>query len=74
MDPLSIVADEVALEGLDGITIPSLWIRLEYRQPKFPLQLDDSTKELLWKSLVNNTDLKFYHLPHEREDVVLFDR
>lgn len=74
MDALSIVADEVALEGLDGITIPTLWIRLENRQPKFPLQLDDSTKEHLWKSLINNTDLKFYQLPHEREDVVLFDR
>lgn len=74
MDPLSIVADEVALEGLDGITLPSLWIRLEGRQPKFPLKLDDSTKELIWKSLIHNTDLKFYQLPHEREDVELFDR
>lgn len=74
MDPLSIVADEVALEGLDGITLPSLWIRLEGRQPEFPLKLDDSTKELIWKSLINNTDLKFYQLPQEREDVELFDR
>lgn len=74
MDPLSIVKDEVALEGLDGITIPSLWIRLENRQPKFPLKLDDPTKELLWKSLISNTDLKFYDLPHDRDDVVLFDR
>lgn len=74
MDPLSIVEDEVALEGLDGITIPSLWIRLENRQPKFPLKLDDPTKELLWKSLISNADLKFYDLPHDRDDVVLFDR
>lgn len=74
MDPLSIVEDEVALEGLDGITIPTLWIRLEDRQPKFPLKLDDSTKELLWKSLINNTELTFYHLPLEREDVELYDR
>ncbi|XP_073327021.1 general transcription factor 3C polypeptide 1 isoform X3 [Pagrus major] len=74
MDPLSIVADEVALEGLDGITIPSLWIRLEGRQPAFPLKLDDCTKELIWKSLINNTDLKLYQLPQEREDVELFDR
>ncbi|XP_071360613.1 general transcription factor 3C polypeptide 1 [Trachinotus anak] len=74
MDPWSAVADEVALEGLDGITIPSLWIRLEDRQPKFPLKLDDCTKELVWRSLISNTDLKFYKLPEEREDVVLFDR
>lgn len=74
MDALSIVVDEVALEGLDGITVPSLWIRLEDRQPKFPLKLDDPTKELLWNSLVCSTDFNFYELPHEREDVVLCDR
>lgn len=74
MDPLSIVEDEVALEGLDGITIPSLWIRLESRQPSFPLKLDEPTKEFLWKALISNTNLKFYEQPHEREDVVLFDR
>ncbi|XP_026158449.1 general transcription factor 3C polypeptide 1 [Mastacembelus armatus] len=74
MDPLSAVVDEVALEGLDGITIPSLWIRLEDRQPKFPLKLDEPTKEFIWKSLINNSDLKFYELPHDREDVVLQDR
>uniref|UniRef100_A0A8C9X1D0 B-block binding subunit of TFIIIC domain-containing protein n=1 Tax=Sander lucioperca TaxID=283035 RepID=A0A8C9X1D0_SANLU len=74
MDAFSIVADEVALEGLDGITIPSLWIRLEDRKPKFPLKLDDCTKELIWKSLISNTDLKFYQLPKERQDIELFDR
>lgn len=74
MDALSIVVDEVALEGLDGITVPSLWIRLEDRQPKFPLKLDDPTKELLWNSLISNADFNFYELPHERADVVLYDR
>lgn len=68
------VVDEVALEGLDGITIPSLWIRLEDRQPKFPLRLDEPTKGLIWRSLTCNTDLKFYELPQERSDVVLTDR
>lgn len=74
MDLLSIVVDEVALEGLDGITIPTLWIRLEDRQPGFPLKLDDCTKEFIWKSLVINSDLLFYELPEERDDVVLTDR
>lgn len=74
MDALSIVADEVALEGLDGITVPSLWIRLENRLPAFPLKLDDCTKGFLWKSLASNGGLNFYQLPVEREDVVLFDR
>lgn len=74
MDPFRMAADEVALEGLDGITIPCLWIRLENRKPKFPLKIDECTKELLWKSFISNSDLKFYQLPQEREDVVLFDR
>ncbi|XP_035036603.2 general transcription factor 3C polypeptide 1 [Hippoglossus stenolepis] len=74
MDPWSAAADEVALEGLDGITVPSLWIRLEDRQPKFPLKLDDCTKELIWRFLISNTDLRFYQLPQERRDVELFDR
>ncbi|XP_011476240.2 general transcription factor 3C polypeptide 1 isoform X3 [Oryzias latipes] len=74
MDPLSTVVDEVALEGLDGITIPTLWIRLGTVQPKFPLKLDELTKEFIWKSLVNNRDLRFYELPQERPDVQLFNR
>lgn len=74
MDALSLIADEVALEGLDGITIPSLWIRLENRQPKFPLKLDEPTKEFLWRSLASDPDMKFYQNPKERDDIVLFDR
>ncbi|XP_015249512.1 PREDICTED: general transcription factor 3C polypeptide 1-like isoform X1 [Cyprinodon variegatus] len=74
MDALSIVADEVALEGLEGITLPSLWIRLEDRKPKFPLKLDDCTKGFIWRSLASNAELSFYELPVERQDVELFDR
>uniref|UniRef100_H3CS41 Uncharacterized protein n=1 Tax=Tetraodon nigroviridis TaxID=99883 RepID=H3CS41_TETNG len=74
MDALSLITDEVALEGLDGITLPSLWIRLENRQPKFPLKLDEPTKELLWRSLTIDPDMEFYQNPQERDDVVLFDR
>ncbi|KAK0149587.1 General transcription factor 3C polypeptide 1 [Merluccius polli] len=74
MDPLSVVHDEVALEGLDGITVPSLWIRLGSRSPSFPLKLDGPTTEFIWRSLVHNVDLDFYELPRERVDVVLFDR
>lgn len=74
MDALSITADEVALEGLDGITLPSLWLRLENRQPKFPLKLDEPTKDFLWRSLASDPDLTFYQNPQERDDIVLFDR
>ncbi|KAM6939477.1 general transcription factor 3C polypeptide 1 [Xenentodon cancila] len=74
MDALSVVVDEVALEGLDGITVPSLWIRLGDRQPTFPLKLDECTKGFIWRSLVSNADLSFHELPRERPDLQLFDR
>lgn len=66
--------DEVALEGLDGITISSLWIRLMNRIPKFPLSLDPATKEFIWRALVCDEDIEFYELPQKRPQIVLFDR
>ncbi|XP_062304643.1 general transcription factor 3C polypeptide 1-like isoform X1 [Osmerus eperlanus] len=74
MDALEVLLDEVALEGLDGITLPSLWIRLESRKPPFGLSLDTCTKDFLWKSLARNADVNFYQMPKERADVVLLDR
>lgn len=74
MDGLSALQDEVALEGLDGITLPSLWLRLEDRKPKFPMMLDERTKSFMWKALVHNCDISFYEQPQEREDVELYHR
>ncbi|KAL4624441.1 general transcription factor 3C polypeptide 1 [Arapaima gigas] len=74
MDAMQMLVDEVALEGLDGITIHTLWIRLENRIPKFPVITDPPTKEFLWRALVCNQDMEFYELPQERPPVVLFDR
>ncbi|XP_046898267.1 general transcription factor 3C polypeptide 1-like [Hypomesus transpacificus] len=74
MDALEVLLDEVALEGLDGITLPSLWIRLESRKPPFGLSLDTRTKDFLWKSLARNSDVNFYQMPKERADFVLLDR
>ncbi|XP_072568646.1 general transcription factor 3C polypeptide 1 [Paramormyrops kingsleyae] len=74
MDALEMLIDEVALEGLDGITISSLWIRLMNRIPKFPLSLDPATKEFVWRALVCDEDIEFYELPQKRPQIVLFDR
>lgn len=74
MDALESVVDEVALEGLDGITIDALWTRLENRVPQFSLTLDPSTKEYLWRSLVCNPEISFYELPQPRKPIVLTDR
>lgn len=40
MDLQSVLLDEIALEGLDGITLPTLFIRLK-QVDDFPYDLDD---------------------------------
>ncbi|XP_075035962.1 general transcription factor 3C polypeptide 1 [Mixophyes fleayi] len=74
MELLEAVLDEIALEGLDGITIPALWLRLQARVPHFPLLLDAATKQLVWQSLVGHSGLDFYELPKEREPLVISNR
>ncbi|CAN7999354.1 unnamed protein product [Ixodes hexagonus] len=65
--------DEIALEGLDGITLQALWVRLEGR-PKFPLALDDKSKAFIWRSIVPDPRLMFYELAEPRADLVIYDR
>ncbi|KAF5888566.1 general transcription factor 3C polypeptide 1 isoform X1 [Clarias magur] len=75
MDALALVLDEVALEGLDGITLSSLWVRLQGRQPPFPLSLDPLTREYVWRFLVSSQEeVAFYLLPRDRPPVTLHDR
>nr|AAI59352.1 Unknown (protein for MGC:185774) [Xenopus tropicalis] len=74
MEVLDAIVDEVALEGLDGITIPALWLRLQARVPPFPLLLDEATKEFIWQSLAVHPELEFYELPVERQPLVLSNR
>lgn len=75
MDALGAALDEVALEGLDGITLSSLWIRLESRQPAFPLTLDAMTRDFVWRFLVSSEDeVSFYLLPQDRPPLTLKDR
>ncbi|XP_022107268.1 general transcription factor 3C polypeptide 1-like [Acanthaster planci] len=62
-----ICLDEIALEGLDGITLACLWCRLDQRLPKFPLALDPKSKQFLWKGIIASQDVAFYHLPIPRD-------
>lgn len=65
--------DEIALEGLDGITLEALWTRLQNR-PRFPLAIDDASKEFIWRSLIPEQRLQFYKLPEPRVKLVIYDR
>lgn len=66
--------DEVSLEGLDGITLSTLWFRLQSRVPSFPLMLDQGTRQLLWQSLQQCPDIMFYQLPRSREPILQLNR
>ncbi|XP_043945407.1 general transcription factor 3C polypeptide 1 [Protopterus annectens] len=73
MDALESLTDEVALEGLDGITLTSLWCRLETRNPPFPLLLDTATKHFLWRALQCNHEIEIFELPEERPPLFFHD-
>nr|XP_022298203.1 general transcription factor 3C polypeptide 1-like [Crassostrea virginica] len=68
-DYRAILTEEIALEGLDGITLQALWVRLENRV-NFKMRLDDSSKEFLWECLLSIPDLEFYCLETPRKNLV----
>ncbi|XP_073716207.1 general transcription factor 3C polypeptide 1 isoform X4 [Misgurnus anguillicaudatus] len=74
MDPLYAVLDEVALEGLDGISIQTLWMRLRMRQPEFGLNLDPLTQNFIWTYLSRTPEVRFYLMPEPRKHVTVYDR
>jgi hypothetical protein len=52
--PRAQVLDEICLEGLDGITLQALWVRLAAR-PGYGLGLDRPAREFLWE-IVHSLD------------------
>ncbi|KAM6244408.1 general transcription factor 3C polypeptide 1 isoform 2-T2 [Spheniscus humboldti] len=74
MEALWALLDEVALEGLDGITPGALWHRLGARTPPFPLPLEPATQQLLWAALSAQPDVSFHLLPRARPPLRLHDR
>ncbi|XP_072839107.2 general transcription factor 3C polypeptide 1 isoform X1 [Pogona vitticeps] len=76
MEALWAVLDEVALEGLDGVTPGALWERLAGRLPPFPLPLplEPAARQLLWATLAAHPELRFHLLPQPRPPLRLYDR
>ena len=77
------ILDEVALEGLDGITLQALWIRLEARADfsfslETPAQKDWVLSILIEQSKQSydktNLDLEFYRLAKPRIPLVVYNR
>ncbi|GIX98818.1 general transcription factor 3C polypeptide 1 [Caerostris extrusa] len=72
-DFLSSILDEIALEGLDGITLEMFWQRLRDR-PKFPIAVDDDSKNYFWDIVAKHKDIEIYELPEPREFAPVYNR
>ncbi|KAH9494685.1 hypothetical protein Btru_020231 [Bulinus truncatus] len=69
---LATIVEEIALEGLDGITLNALWQRLD-DSPNFPKgNLDHDAKKFIWQYLSGCMDMEFYTLPEPRAELVIF--
>nr|XP_034186691.1 general transcription factor 3C polypeptide 1 [Osmia lignaria] len=67
------IIDEVSLEGLDGITIEALWLRLAHRLHN-PLPFSKPFMIQIWSICVQIREFAFYELETAREPLVIFDR
>lgn len=65
------ILDEICLEGLDGITLQALWVRLSER---FQFELPDHLKKRFWNIAANLKDVNIFSLPEPREDLIPFQR
>nr|CAD7262279.1 unnamed protein product [Timema shepardi] len=72
-DYVDAILDEIALEGLDGITLEGLWLRISQR-PKFSIALDDNSKSFMWNIIKLMKDVEIFELPEPRKPLQIFNR
>ena len=72
-DYLHQIQDEICLEGLDGITLQALWLRLAQR-PGYSLGLTQEAKLFVWSCVLALQEVGLYQLNEARSDLVLHDR
>ncbi|XP_054016236.1 general transcription factor 3C polypeptide 1 isoform X1 [Hylaeus anthracinus] len=73
MNLVDLIIDEVALEGLDGITIEALWSRLAQRLHN-PLPFSKPFMVQIWSICVQIREFGFHELETPREPLVIYDR
>ena len=57
-----------------GITLETLWVRLETRKPSLNLTINTSFKQWVWNGIRSCEDLKFYLLETPRRALIYVDR
>ncbi|XP_056639937.1 general transcription factor 3C polypeptide 1 [Diorhabda sublineata] len=67
------INDEVALEGLDGITIEAFWKRF-LTALDGPLCLDKQLERFIWENIILSQDqFQFFELPVPRPELVIYN-
>jgi len=76
MGLFEVLVEEIALEGLDGITLPTLWLRLEVRSSENTIVLPEQNKiePIFWDYLCKHDEMDLYKIPVAREEPQIFDR
>ncbi|CAB3378380.1 Hypothetical predicted protein [Cloeon dipterum] len=67
---MAVLMEEIALEGLDGITLQALWVRLENRKAA-PMMVDEPMREFLWRKIQTLKNVQFFKLQEPRPDMHL---
>ena len=60
MDIIREVIDEIALNGLEGATIPGLWNLLSEKKPPLLNQDDDQMKNFIWNGILQCNQIEFW--------------
>lgn len=66
-----IIIDEIALEGLEGITLDLLWRRVGLR---ISTPITEKMKIRFWKTILESKDISVYQLPEPLPHFELRDR
>ncbi|GFT14430.1 general transcription factor 3C polypeptide 1 [Nephila pilipes] len=72
-DFMNSLLDEIALEGLDGITLQMLWKRIADR-PRFPIPVDEDSKKYFWNQIAKHKEIEVYKLSKPRKFSPVFNR
>lgn len=67
----AILIDEIALEGLEGISLPMLWKRIENR---ISATITEKMKIRLWNYIIKYDGILIYLLTEPAPDIEIIDR
>ena len=69
MELIREVIDEIALNGLEGTTIPGLWKQLSEKKPPILNEDDDYMKDFIWNGIIQCKQIEFWFVNKERSNV-----